>query len=151
MFAQLGAQPGTIQAIQPFTYTTQVLSAPSITASTGIFAPFTASGTVFRLASFGRYEINYQMNYPTDDGVVLYGGATVLTAGGMLPLPYTMIGKTPDGSVSGSVIIAAPTNPYYVAVCAAAGNSSAFEIPPNSSTTNQSSTTVSFKHISTST
>ena len=84
------------------------------------------------------------MTYPTDAGVVLYFGATVPE---MLPLPYTMIGKTPDGAVSGSVIIEATTANSFFSVNAAAGNAAAIAIPPNSSITNQSATTVSIKQL----
>lgn len=144
-YVQLGAQPATVGAGQPFTYTTEVLSSPRVTANTAIFnPPFTTSGTVFTLADIGRYEINYQMNYPVDAGVMLYLGSTIPT---MSPLSYTSIGKTPDGSVSGSVIIETTTPNSFLSVNAAAGNSVAISIPPNSSTTNQSATTVSIKRV----
>ena len=84
------------------------------------------------------------MNYPTDGGVVLYFGSTLAA---MLPLPYTMIGKTLDGSVSGSVIVVTTVPNTLLSVNAAAGNGAAIGIPPNSSTTNQSATTVSIKQI----
>lgn len=84
------------------------------------------------------------MTYPTDGGVVLYLGSTIP---GMAPLPYTMVGKTPDGAVSGSVIIETTTPDSFLSVNAAAGNAVAIGIPPNSSTTNQSATTVSIKQI----
>jgi hypothetical protein len=145
-YVQLGSQPATVAAGQPFTYTTAVLTTPNISASTAVFnPPFSASGTIFTLTNIGRYEINYQMTYPTDGGVVLYLGSTIPT---MLPLPYTMIGKSPDGAVSGSVIIETTTTGSFLSVNAAAGNSAAIGIPPNSSTTNQNATTVSFKQIS---
>ena len=145
-FVQLGSQPATIAAAQPFTYTTIITTSPDVIANTAVFnPPFTTSGTVFTLAAIGRYEVNYQMTYPTDGGVVLYLGSTVPT---MLPLPYTMIGKTPDGAVSGSVIIETTTPNSFLSVNAAAGNAAAIGIPPNSSTTNQSATTVSIKRIS---
>jgi hypothetical protein len=145
-YVQLGAQPATIAAGQPFTYTTEVLSSPSISAQTNIFLPpFSASGTVFVLANIGRYEVNYQMSFPTDGGVVLYAGATIPT---MLPQAYTMIGKSLDGQISGSVIIETTTASSFLSVCAAIGNGAAIDIPGDSSTTNQSATTVSFKQIS---
>jgi hypothetical protein len=144
-YVQLGSQPATVAAGQPFTYTTSVLSTPGITASTAVFnPPFTTSGTVFTLANIGRYEVNYQMTYPTDGGVVLYFGTTLAT---MLPLPYTMIGKTTDGAVHGSVIAETLNTNSFVSVNAAAGNAAAITVPPNTSTTNQSATTVSFKQI----
>jgi hypothetical protein len=142
-YVQLGSQPATVAAGQPFTFTTAVLLTPSISAATGIFAPFTASGTVFTIGGTGRYEINYQTNYPTPSGVVLYLNG--------LPLPYTMIGKAvtdTGGQVSGSVIVEIAVPNSTLSVNAAAGNSSAIGVPPNSSTTNQSATTVSFKRIS---
>lgn len=144
-YVQLGAQPATVAAGQPFTYTETVLSTPGITSNTAVFSPpFAASGTVFTLANVGRYEIIYQMIYPTDGGVVLYFGSTVET---MLPLPYTMVGKTSDGAVRGSVIVETITPDSFLSVNAAAGNAAAIDIPPNSSTTNQSATTISIKQL----
>ena len=145
-YAQIGAQPGSIAANQPFTYTTAVLTSPSIIASTGTFAAFPASGTVFQLANIGRYEINYQVTYPTDGGVVLAVGPNLL-AGSMTQLSYSMIGKTPDGQVAGSVIIQTTTVNSFVAVVAGAGNVAPIQPGPNSSTTNANSTTVSIKQI----
>ena len=146
LFTQLGSQPETVAPGQPFTYTTTILASPDVLVSTAVFnPPFTASGTVFTLVNVGRYEVNYQMVYPTDGGVVLYLGATIPT---MLPLAYTMIGKTPDGAVSGSVIIETTTPNSFLSVNAAAGNAAAIGIPPNSSTSNASSTTVTIKRIS---
>lgn len=139
-YAQLGSQPGTIAPGQAFTYSTTILSTTGITPVTT--AP--PGGTVFTLANAGRYEVNYQMTYPTDGGVVLYLGATIPT---MSPLPYTMIGKTPDGAVNGSVIIETTSSNSFLSVNAAAGNAVAIAIPPNSSSSNQSATTVSIKQI----
>ena len=85
------------------------------------------------------------MTYPTPSGVVIYLGSTIPT---MLPLPYTMIGNTSTGQVSGSVLVQTTTADSFLSINAAAGNSSAIGIPPNSSTTNESATTVSFKLIS---
>jgi len=148
-YAQSGAQPATVGAGQPFTYTTAVLTTPGISATTAIFnPPFTTSGTVFTLTNIGRYEVNWQMTYPTPSGVVLYLGSTIPT---MLPLAYTMIGKAvtdTGGQVSGSVIIETTTASSFLSVNAAAGNSSAIGIPGDSSTTNTGSTTVSIKQIS---
>jgi len=139
-YVQLGSQPASIAAGQAFTYATNILTASGITALTSA-AP---GGTVFTLHNAGRYEINYQMTYPTDGGVVLYLGPT---ASAMLPLSYTMIGKTPDGAVSGSVIIETTGADSCLSVNAAPGNAAAIVIPPNSSTTNQSATTVSIKKL----
>jgi hypothetical protein len=120
------------------------LSTSGITSETAVFPRFGASGTVFTLVNVGRYEINYQMTYPEDGGVVLYFGATITD---MQPLPYTMIGKAPNGAVSGSVIIETTTPNSFLSVNAAAGNSVAIGIPANSSTTNQSAATISFKQL----
>lgn len=145
-YVRFGSQPATIGAGQPFTYSTTILSTPGITTTTGIFnPPFTVSGTIFTLAEAGRYEINYQMNYPTDGGVLLYFGSTIP---GMVPLAYTMIGKTPDSSIDGNVIVQVTSPNSFLSVNAAAGNAAAIAIPPNTSTTNQSATTISFKRIS---
>lgn len=145
-YVQLGAQPATIGAGQPFTYTTTILTSADVAATTAVFnPPFTASGTVFTLGPIGRYEVNYQMVYPTDGGVVIYFGSTIPS---MLPLSYTMIGKTPNGAVSGSVIVETTTLNSFLSINAAAGNAIAIDIPPNSSTTNQNATTVSIKRIS---
>jgi hypothetical protein len=135
LYVQLGAQPATIAAGLPFTFSTTALASGNITSTT-------TGGTVFTLASVGRYEVNYQLNFATDGGVVLYLGTTL---GGMVPLAYTMIGKTPNGSIFGSVIIETTSPNSFVSINAAAGN--AIAIPPNSSTTNQSATTVSFKKL----
>jgi hypothetical protein len=144
-YVQLGAQPATVGAGQPFTYSTTVLTGPGITSATGVFSPpFTASGTVFTLADVGRYEVAYQMAYPTDGGVVLYFGPTLAD---MVPLSYTMIGKSPNGAVFGNVIIETTIPNSVISVNAAAGNAAAIDIPPNSSTTNQNATTVSFKRL----
>ena len=144
-YVQLGSQPATVGAGQPFTYSTTVLSTTGITSATAVFnPPFTAAGTVFTLANAGRYEVAYKMTYPTDGGVELYLGTTLA---GMAPLPYTMIGKTPDGTVSGNVIIETTSPNELLSVNAAAGNAAAIGIPPNSSTTNQSATTLSIKQI----
>jgi peptidoglycan hydrolase-like protein with peptidoglycan-binding domain len=142
-YVQLGAQPAPIAAGEAFTYTDAILETPSIIATTTA-AP---GGTIFTLQNVGRYEITYQMVYPTDGGVVLYLGTTTSN---MLPLPYTMIGKTAAGtmSVSGNIIIETNTPNSVLSLNAAAGNSVAIEIPPNSSTTNQSATTISIKQIS---
>ena len=144
-YVQLGSQPATIAAGQPFTYTTAVLTSSDVIANTAVFnPPFTASGTIFTLATIGIYEVSYQMTYPTDGSVVLYFGSTVP---GMVPLAYSMIGKTPDGAVSGSVLVQTSTPNSFLSVNAAAGNGAAIGIPPNSSTTNTSATTVSIKRI----
>jgi hypothetical protein len=143
-YVQLGPQPSTVAAGQPFTYTSAVLTSPGIISATGFFPPFFSSGTVFTLANAGRYEVNYQMIYPEDGGVVLYSGPTIPS---MLPLAYTMIGKSSNSAVSGSVIIETNTNNSFLSVNAAPGNSSAIGIPPNSSNTNQNATTVSIKKI----
>ena len=84
------------------------------------------------------------MAYPTDGGVILYMGSTI---DAMAPLSYSMIGKTPDGAVFGSVIIETTSANSFVSVNAAAGNTAAIGIPPNSSTTNTNATTVSFKQL----
>ncbi|MDP3889112.1 MAG: collagen-like protein [bacterium] len=144
-YVQLGSQPATVKIGQPFTFTTAVLTTPGVIASTAIFnPPFTESGTVFQLVNVGRYEVNFQTTYAEDGGIVIYFGSTVLT---MLALPYTMIGKTPNGAVSMSVIIEVTTPDSFLSINAAAGNAVALTVPPNSSTTNQSATTVSFKQI----
>jgi len=144
LYAQLGAQTG-VGAGQPFTYTTTILSTSSVTSTTAVFdKPFTTSGTIFTLANIGRYEINYQMAYPTDGGVVLYLGSTIPT---MAVLPYTMIGKTPDGAVMGNVIIETTTTNSFLSVNAAAGNAAAIVISGYSSSSNQSATTISIKQI----
>ena len=144
-YVRLGSQPATVGPGQPFTYTTTILSTLGITANTAVFnPPFTTSGTVFTLANIGRYEVDYQMTYPTDGGIVLYLGSSIAT---MLPLPYTMIGKSPNGAVYGSVIIETTTPNSFLSVNAAAGNTIAIDIPPNSSAINESATTVSFKQI----
>jgi hypothetical protein len=144
-YVQLGVQPAAIAAGQPFTYSTAILTSTVITATTAVFnPPFTASGTVFTLANAGRYEINYQMTYPTNGGVVIYLGSTIA---GMAPLAYSMIGKTPDGAVSGSVIVETTAPNFFLSINAAPGNATAISILPNSSTTNQTATTVSIKQI----
>jgi hypothetical protein len=117
---------------------------PFVITSTGINLPFVASGTFFELVNVGTYEINYQLTYPTDGGIVLYLGASITT---MVPLYYTMIGKSPNGQVFGSSTIVTTSPNSFLSVNAAAGNSAAIDIPPNSSTTNQSSTTVSIKQL----
>ena len=145
MFVQLGAQPGFVPAGQPLTFSTTVLSSPGVTSLTGFFSPpFFTSGTVFQLANIGRYEVNYQIVFPTDGGIVLEFGTTIPT---MLPLPYSMIGKNSNGAVSGSVIVETTTLNSFLSVNAAPGNSVAIGPPPNSSTTNQNATTVSIKQI----
>lgn len=146
-YVQSGSQPASVAAAQPFTYTTAVFTTPGITASTAIFnPPFTASGTVFTLVNIGIYEVNFQLTFPTDGGVVLYTGATIA---GLLPQAYTMVGKASATSqqVSGSVIIHTTTTSSFLAVVAAAGNGAAIQPGPNSSTTNAGATTVSFKQI----
>lgn len=149
-YVQLGSQPATVAAGQPFTFTTDVLTTPGIIKQVAaIYGSFTASGTVFQLVSPGRYEVNYQTNYPTPSGVVLYTSPSL--NGTYSPLPYTMIGKAvtdTGGQVSGSVIIETTTANSFLSVNAAAGNTAAIGVPPNSSTTNQSATTVSIKQIS---
>ncbi len=84
------------------------------------------------------------MTYPTDGGVVLYFGSIIPT---MLPLAYTMVGKSTNGAVSGSVIVETTADNSFLSVNAAPGNIVAIGIPPNSSTTNQSATTISIKKI----
>jgi hypothetical protein len=143
-YVQYGSQPSTIAPGQPFTYSTAVLTSPGIIASTGIFPPFFQSGTIFTLAETGRYEVNYQMTYPTDAGVVLFMGQTNFT---MLPLNYSMIGKSTNGAVSGSVIIETSIANSLLSVNAAPGNVVAISIPPNSSTINQGATTISIKKL----
>lgn len=143
-YCQLCVQPP-VGPGQPFTYTIPAIISPNITAITAIFnPPFTASGTVFILANIGFYEVNWQMTYPSDGGVVLYQGPTIPT---MYAVPYAMIGKISDGQVAGSVIIQTTTVNSYVSINAAAGNTTAIVIPPNSSSTNLAATTVSFKQI----
>lgn len=143
-YVRLGAQPATVGAGQPFTYSTTVLSTSGITSVAGVFSPFFTSGTFFTLINIGRYEVNYQMRYPTNGSVVLYLGSTIAN---MLPQPYTMIGKASDGVVSGSVIIQTSVGSSVLSVNAAAGNAAAIGIPGDDSTTNQSATTISFKQI----
>ena len=150
-YATIGAQPGTIAPGQPFTYSPVVgfnsvtLTNPAIIASTGTFAAFPASGTVFQLVNAGRYEVSYQAFIPTDAGIVLYQGPN-LSAGQMNPQAYTMIGKQNAGQMSNTVIINATAN-SFVAVVAAVGNAAAIQPGPNSSTTNANSTTVSINFL----
>ncbi|MDB5254663.1 MAG: Collagen triple helix repeat protein [Candidatus Nomurabacteria bacterium] len=145
LYVRYGSQPATVGAGQPFTYSTTILSTTGITSATAVFnPPFTASGTIFTLTNIGRYEIQYQMSYPTDGGIVLYAGSSLAT---MAPITYSMVGKSPDTPVNGNVIIQTTAVNSVVSVNAAAGNAAAIGIPPNSSTTNQNATTVSFKQI----
>lgn len=149
-YVQLGSQPATVAAGQPFTYTTAVVTTGGIIQQpAAIYGSYAASGTVFQLVSPGVYEVNYQTNFPTPSGVVLYTSPSL--NGTYSPLPYTMIGKASTDAgdqVSGSVIVVTTTANTFISVNAAAGNSSAIGVPPDSSTTNQSATTVSFKRLS---
>jgi len=144
-YVQLGAQPATVGTSQPFTYTTTQILSVDVTPATDVFnPPFTTSGTVFRLGPIGLYEVNFQMTYPTDGGAILYTGATIVA---MLPQPYTMVGKTPNDQINGSVVVRTTTVNSFLSVNAAAGNAAAIGIPSNSSTTNMNATTVSIKRI----
>ena len=139
MYAQLGAQPASVAASQPLTFSTTILSTPSITPLVAL------GGTVFQLATISRYEVNYQVTFPTNGGIVLFTGSTL---GTMLPLAYTMLGKSSNsGQVSGSMIIATTTANSFLSVNAAPGNTAALQPGTNSSATNQNSTTVSIKQI----
>jgi len=144
-YVQLGSQPATVAAGQPFTYSTLVLSSPEINAITGLFnPPFFSSGTIFNLASAGRYEVNYQTTFFEDGAIVLYLGSTIPT---MLPLAYTSVGKPSFSSVTGSVIIEIVTPSSFLSLNAAPANFAALSVPPNSGGVNQSATTISIKKM----
>ena len=144
-YVQYGSQPAPVNPGQPFTYSNAIITSPDVNSVTALFnPPFTNSGTIFILNNPGIYEVNWQMTYPMDAGTILYTGQTIAT---MIPQAYTMVGKTTDGQVAGSVIIQTLVPNSYVSVNAAAGNVVAITIPVNSSTANQSATTVSFKQI----
>lgn len=148
-FYQLGTQ--TVAPGQPFTFNSIALPSTNIIPLTAVFSPpfsATATGTVFTLVNVGRYEVNFQTNYPQALGVVLFQGQTIA---GLAAVPYTMIGKnnTADDQVSMSVIIQTTAPNTFLAVVAAPGNApTSIVVPANSSTTNVSSTTVSIKLIS---
>jgi len=147
-YVQLGSQPATVGASQPFTYTTTQIISADVTPATAVFnPPFSTMGTVFRLGPIGLYEVNFQMTYPNPGvgaSVVLYTGAIIPA---MLPQQYTMVGETPTGQIKGSVVVRTTTVNSFLSVNAAAGNTAAIGIPPDSSTTNMSATTVSIKRI----
>jgi hypothetical protein len=143
MYSQLGSQFESIAAGQPFSFNNEIISSPSIIIHNNIIPAYTSS-TIFELINIGIYEINYQMSYPTDGGIVLFTGISPLT---MTQLPYTMIGKTTDGQIHGSVIVQTTVNNSFISLNAASNNSAAIVIPPNSSTTNMSSTTISIKQL----
>ena len=118
-----------------------VLTDPGITPSIGNSGA--GNGTVFQFATTGRYEVNYQTSYPSDGGVVLYQGPTVL---GMGPIGYSMVGKLVSGSVTGTVIVQV-TAGDFLSMNAAPGNTILLQPGTNSSTTNQGATTISFKKL----
>lgn len=148
VYAQLGAQPATVGAGQPFTFTTTIIASVNVTPTTAIFnPPFTTSGTVFQLGNIGVYEVNYQTIYPINGGVVLYTGPTVAS---MTPVSYSQIGHNTatQMQVFGSVLVQTTTTNSFLSINASPSNTSAIAVPPNSSTTNESSMTVSIKQIS---
>ena len=145
-FVRMGSQPAPVNPGQPFTFDTTVVSSSTIVPMTGLFAPpFTQSGTVFRLGSVGRYEINFQATYGNDRGMILYRGATVAT---MTPLAYSVVGKSSTGGQTfGSVLLETQTANSFVSVNAAAGNTSSIQTSANSSANNAGVSSVSIKHI----
>lgn len=135
-YVQYGAQPGTIAPAQPFTYTNAIITSLNINTVTA------GGGTIFILSNIGIYEVNYQMTIPAAGSVVIYLGASSPPTS---PVPYAMIGKNPDGQMSGSVLIQTTTSPSYLSINAAAGNTAALQV--ETVFTNQTATTVSFKQI----
>lgn len=145
-FHQLGAQPAPagIPAGQPLTFTTAVLPSTNITSNTGLFAPFTISGTVFNLAAIGRYQISFHATFASDGAIVLYAGPTVAT---MTPLSYSLVNKATSGVASTTVIIETVVANTLVSLNAAAGNVANIVIGATGSTTNTSSTSISFVYL----
>lgn len=144
-WSQLGTQPATIAAGQPFTFgTNDVVNANVLGVTSVQMPPFTASGTIFQLVAAGLYEVNYQSIYSEDGSIVLYYG-TIVPA--MSRVPYSSVGRTVGAVQSvGSVYLQAAAN-SFVALCGDTGNSVALTVEPNASTTNQSATTITFKLI----
>ena len=136
-YVELGGANGGLSAGFALTFSTPILTDPGITASAA------NGGTVFQFANAGRYEVNYQVSYLSDGGVVLRQGPTT---GGMGQLAYTMVGKTTAGSVTGSVIVLVAAGDF-LSLNAATGNAVSLLSTTNSSTTNTSATTISFKKL----
>jgi hypothetical protein len=84
------------------------------------------------------------MTYVTNGSIVLYVGNTPTS---MLPLPYTMVGKTTNGQITGCSIIQTTTVNSFLSLNAAAGNSAAINIAGNASTTNASATAIIIQQI----
>jgi hypothetical protein len=143
-FSQIGAQPATVTAGQPFTFSSTNLVGAGITSMTGLFSPpFTLAGTVFTLAKIGRYEVRFRMSFPSNGAIVLYQGQTLAT---MTP-SLLVVGKTTDGQASDTQIIETTTVNSFLSLNAAAGNTAGIVIPALSSTTNTNATTLSIKFL----
>jgi hypothetical protein len=141
LFSTSGAL--TVAAGQPVTYSTTNYNNTTIVPTTGVQAPFGASGTTFALGP-GVYLISFEATKNGDGGLVLYFGTTL---GGVTRVAASAVGcQQGTCQITGNYIIAAPAG-GVVAVCSDVGNSTAFAIAANSSTTNASSTVVRFLQI----
>ena len=100
-FYQLGAEPATIAAGQPFTFPFVGPGTATITSATGIFfPPFSQSGTVFTLPTAGTYRVTFQAT--VDEA----GGVELMLNG--IPLAYTGVGRdTASTQIIGSDLITA--------------------------------------------
>jgi hypothetical protein len=133
-----------VAAGQPLTFSGYALTNANITASTGIFGPFTQPGTVVQLDTAGTYRVNFQTTVANDASLEMAYGTSLAT---MLPIPYTAVGRSTGASqIVGDSLITVSAG-SYLAIIAAPGNASALDITPTASTTNTSSTTLVIQQI----
>lgn len=137
-----GGGLGTVAAGQPLTYQTAEIANTNYIATTAVQGPFSASGTVFEIATAGTYQISFQQTAQANGSVGIYYGATL---SGMLVLPYTLVGGATATSQTSGVFYVVCAAGSFVAICAAAGNSSPLNPYANASTTNAASTSVGFR------
>lgn len=144
LFYTLGAQPGSVAAGQPLTYSNTAVNNSTITSTTAIQGPFSASGTVFTLLT-GTYSISWQQTITTGAvGTVVFYGTTL---GGMARIAYSAVGQGTGTAQSTGSYLQVVSGTGYLAICADSGNTAALAIGANSSTTNQASTTITFLKI----
>lgn len=141
---QSGAQPGSIAAGQPFTFTTIAVAPTVASGITKADAQVTnlgggATGTVITLARTGQYDVSFSAVPAADGGIQLALGPA---QNSLVPLPYTMEGRTVGATqIQGSHIVDVTNANSCLCVIAATGNTSALQ-SADAGTANTASTSV---------
>jgi hypothetical protein len=146
-FWQSGAQPGSLAAGQPVTFTnTAVGPTPGISKADAQVTNLAggAAGSVITLANVGTYEVTWIFVPAADGGTQLALGPTQVA---LVIQPYTMAGRTVGATqIIGNALITTTTPSSALCVIAATGNTAALQ-SATAGTTNTASTSVTIKQI----